>query len=266
MDTALTLVSLLAIAVAVSAAAGRMGVSAPLLLIVVGIGGSYVSFFPTFELTPEIVLIGLLPPLLYAAAIRTSLVDFHANRRPIALLSVGLVIFTTVGVGLLVWKLLDVPLAVGLALGAVVAPPDAVAATTIARRIGLPRRVVTILEGESLVNDATAIVTLRTSIAAIGGTVSVWQVGAGFVVSAVGGVLIGLLVALVIGKIRKLIEDEVTDVAVSLLTPWIAYLPAEEIHIPGVGLAAFGRAGRRGCGHHLGSQVAADPVRLVTAV
>ncbi len=234
MDTALTLVSLLAIAVAVSAAAVRMGVSSPLLLIVVGIGGSYVSFFPTFELTPDIVLIGLLPPLLYAAAIRTSLVDFHANRRPIALLSVGLVIFTTVGVGLLVWKLLDVPLAVGFALGAVVAPPDAVAATAIARRIGLPRRVVTILEGESLVNDATAIVTLRTSIAAIGGTVSVWQVGAGFVVSAVGGVLIGLIVAFVIGRIRRLIEDEVTDVAVSLLTPWIAYLPAEEIHIPGV--------------------------------
>ena len=175
-------------------------------------------------------LIGLLPPLLYAASIRTSLIDFRANRRPIALLSVGLVLFTTVGVGLLVWWLLDVPLAVGFALGAVVAPPDAVAATSIARRIGLPRRVVTILEGESLVNDATAIVTLRASIAAIGGSVSVWQIGAGFFVSAIGGALIGVVVAFVVGKIRNLIQDDVTDVAVSLLTPWIAYLPAEEIH------------------------------------
>lgn len=234
MDTALSLVSLLAVVVAVSALAGRWSMSAPLVLIVVGIIGSYVPFVPTFELTPEIVLVGLLPPLLYAASIRTSLIDFRANRRPIALLSVGLVLFTALGVGLVVWALLDVPLAVGLAIGAVVAPPDAVAATAIARRVGLPRRVVTILEGESLVNDATAIVTLRTSIAAISGTVSAWQVGLGFVVSAAGGVLIGLLVALVVGRIRRHIEDEVTDVAVSLLTPWIAYLPAEQIHLPGI--------------------------------
>jgi Na+/H+ antiporter len=233
-ETALTLVTLLAIVVAVSAVAARLRMSAPLVLIVVGIAGSYAPFVPDFELTPEIVLVGLLPPLLYAAAIRTSLVDFRANKRPIMLLSVGLVLFSTAGVGLLVWWLLDVSLAAGFALGAVVAPPDAVAATAIARRVGLPRRVVTILEGESLVNDATAIVTLRTSIAAIGGTVSVWQAGAGFVVSAAGGVAIGLLVALVVGRIRRLIEDEVTDVAVSLLTPWIAYLPAEEIHVKGL--------------------------------
>src|SRR5689334_18164617 len=211
-----------------------MKLSAPLVLIVVGIVGSYLDFVPDFELTPEIVLVGLLPPLLYAASIRTSLIDFKTYRRPIALLSVGLVLFTTVGVGLDVWALLDVKLAVGFALGAVVAPPDAVAATAIARRVGLPRRVITILEGESLVNDATAIVTLRTSIAAISGSVSVWQVGGGFLVSAVGGALIGLAVAFVIGHIRKLIQDDVTDVAVSLLTPWIAYLPAEEIHVHGI--------------------------------
>ena len=234
MDIALTLVTLLAIAVAVSALADRFSVSAPLVLIVVGIVGSYLSFVPDIELTPDIVLLGLLPPLLYAAAIRTSLIDFRANLRPIALLSVGFVLFTTVCVGFLASALLDIPLAAGFALGAVVAPPDAVAATTIARKVGLPRRVVTILEGESLVNDATAIVTLRSSIAAISGTVSVWQVGAGFAVSAIGGVAIGLAVALVVGKIRRRIEDEVTDVAVSLLTPWIAYLPAEEIHVPGL--------------------------------
>ncbi|MET0929924.1 MAG: Na+/H+ antiporter [Aeromicrobium sp.] len=233
MHTALTLVTLLSIVVAVSAIAARFSVSAPLVLIVVGIAGSYAPFVPNFELTPEIVLVGLLPPLLYAAAIRTSLIDFRANKRPIMLLSVGLVLFTAAGVGVLVWWLLDVPLAVAIALGAVVAPPDAVAASAIARRVGLPRRVVTILEGESLVNDATAIVTLRASIAAVGGTIGVWQIGVGFLISAVGGVAIGLLVAFVIGRIRRLIEDEVTDVAVSLLTPWIAYIPAEELHIEG---------------------------------
>jgi Na+/H+ antiporter len=233
-ETALTLVTLLAIVVAVSAIADKFGISPPLVLIVVGIVGSYLSFVPDFELTPEIVLIGLLPPLLYAAAIRTSLIDFKANLRPIALLSIGLVLFTTVVVGFLVSSLLDVPLAVGFALGAVVAPPDAVAATAIARRVGLPRRVVTILEGESLVNDATAIVTLRTSIAAISGTVSVWQIGGGFVVSALGGILIGLAVAFVVGRLRRRIQDDQTDVAVSLLTPWVAYLPAEEIHVPGL--------------------------------
>lgn len=234
MDTALTLVVLLTIVVAVSSLAKRVGMSEPLVLIVVGAATSYMAFVPDYELTPELVLIGLLPPLLYASAIRTSLVDFQENRRPILLLSVGLVLFTTAGIGLLMWAILPVPLAAALALGAVVAPPDAVAATTIARRIGLPRRVVTILEGESLVNDATAIVTLRAAIAGIAGTVSVWEVGGSFVLSAVGGVAIGVLVAIVVGKIRYFIKDDLTDVAVSLLTPWIAYLPAEAIHIPGV--------------------------------
>ena len=234
MELALSVVTLLAIAVAFSTLAGRWSMSAPLVLIVVGIVASYLPFVPEVELTPDLVLLGLLPPLLYAAAIQTSLIDFAANRRPIALLSVGLVLFTTAGVGLLVWWLLDVPLAVGFALGAVVAPPDAVAATAIAQRIGLPRRIVTILEGESLVNDATAIVTLRTAIAAIAGSVTVWEAGSSFLLSALGGAIIGFVVAVVVGKIRRLIQEPTTDVAVSLLTPWLAYLPAEELHIPGV--------------------------------
>lgn len=234
MDTALTLVVLLTIVVAVSALAARIGVSAPLVLVVVGAGLSFLPFVPDYELTPDLVLIGLLPPLLYAAAIRTSLIDFRENRRPILFLSVGLVVFTAFGIGVLMWAMLPIPFAAAVALGAVLAPPDAVAATAIARKIGLPRRVVTILEGESLVNDATAIVVLRTAIAAIAGSVSVWQVGGSFVVSAVGGVVIGALVALVVGKIRYLIQDDLTDVAVSLLTPWVAYLPAEQVHLPGI--------------------------------
>ena len=233
-DVALTLVTLVAIAVAVAAVSERFSVAAPLGLIVVGIAGSYLPFVPDLELTPEIVLVGLLPPLLYAAAIRTSLVDFKANRRPIALLSIGLVVFTTVGVAALVHMIFEADWAVSFALGAVVAPPDAVAATTIARRVGLPRRAVTILEGESLVNDATAIVLLRTAIAAISGTVSVWEVGLGFAMSAIGGAVVGFLVALVLVKIRRLIDDTLTDVAFSLMTPWLAYIAAEQIHVPGL--------------------------------
>ncbi|MEH3033492.1 MAG: Na+/H+ antiporter [Aeromicrobium erythreum] len=240
MELALTVVILVAISVAVSSVAERSRVSTPLALIAVGIVCSYLPFVPDVELTPEIVLVGLLPPLLYSAAIRTSLVDFTSNKRPIALLSVGLVVFTTVGVGLVAWWLLPVSLPVALALGAVVAPPDAVAASAIARRVGLPRRVVTILEGESLVNDATAIVTLRTAIAAIAGTVTFWEVGVQFVVSAVGGAAVGFLVALVVVLIRRRVENELTDVALSLLTPWLAYLPAEEIHWAGSDAHASG--------------------------
>ena len=234
MDTALTLVVLLTLVVAVSSLASRLGISAPLVLTVFGAVVSYVSFVPDYELTPELVLIGLLPPLLYSAAIRTSLVDFHEHKRAIMLLSVGLVIFTAFGIGLLMWAVLPISFAAALALGAVVAPPDAVAATTIARRVGLPRRVVNILEGESLVNDATAIVILRTSIAAIAGSVSVWEIGGGFVLSVLGGVAIGFVIALIVGVLRKRIHDDMTDVAVSLLTPWVAYLLAEEVHIPGM--------------------------------
>src|SRR5665811_860882 len=136
MDTALTLVVVLTIVVAVSSLASRVGISAPLVLTVFGAVVSYVSFVPDYELTPELVLIGLLPPLLYSAAIRTSLVDFHEHKRAIMLLSVGLVIFTAFGIGLLMWAVLPISFAAALALGAVVAPPDAVAATTIARRVG----------------------------------------------------------------------------------------------------------------------------------
>ena len=234
MEIALTLVTLVAIAIAGSVVADRYTVSTPLLLIVIGSIASYLPFVPAFELTPTIVLVGLLPPLLYAAAIQTSLIDFAANRRPITLLSVGLVVFTVLGVGAVAHALLPVSWPVAFALGAVVAPPDAVAASAVARRAGMPRRIVTILEGESLVNDATAIVTLRTAIAAMTATVTVWEIGAGFLMSAVGGVAIGLVVAMVVGKVRRRLTDDLADVALSMLTPWIAYVLAEEIHFPGL--------------------------------
>jgi len=181
-----------------------------------------------------VVLLGLLPPLLYSAAIRTSLVDFKRNKRPIGLLSVGLVIFTTLGIGLLVWWLLPVELPVAFALGAVVAPPDAVAATSVARRVGMPRRAVTILEGESLVNDATALVCLRLAIVGITGSISVAGILLEFALSAGGGLVIGVAVGLLVAKVRAQVRDPVTDGVLSLLTPWLAYLPAEQVHASGV--------------------------------
>ena len=167
MDIAFFLVALGVSVLAGTAIARRLDFPPPLFLVVAGFAASYLPGVPEVHLEPEVVLLGLLPPLLYAAAIGTSLVDFNANRRPILLLSVGLVVFTTVGVALLVHAMLPgVGWPAAFAIGAVVAPPDAVAATAIGRRIGLPRRIVTILEGESLLNDATALVALRTAIAA----------------------------------------------------------------------------------------------------
>ena len=167
-ELALVIVALAVGVLVGSAVAARLDVPAPLLLIAAGVVASYVPGVPEIHLEPEVVLLGLLPPLLYAAAISTSLVDFNANRRPILLLSVGLVVVhRPLGVGVVVhWPLPEVSWPIAFAIGAVVAPPDAVAATAIGRRIGLPRRLVTILEGESLLNDATALVALRTALAA----------------------------------------------------------------------------------------------------
>ncbi len=228
------MVVLVGVVTAVAALSRRYDLPGPLILALVGAVASFVPFLPRIELTADLVLFGLLPPLLYAAAIRTSLIDFRHNLRPIGLLSVGLVLFTTAGVGLVVWWLLPIELAAALALGAVVAPPDAVAATTIARRVGLPRRVITILEGESLVNDATALVCLRTAVAALGGGITVWSVAGGFLLSVGGGLLVGVLVAAVVARLRRRIEDPLTDTSVSLLTPFVAYLLAEELHSSGV--------------------------------
>lgn len=234
MNIALTLLALAALVLVGTAIARRTGASAPLLLTAVGIALSFVPGIPEIEVGPELILIGILPPLLYAAAIRTSLVDLKANRNVIALLSVGLVIFTAVGVGLLVMWAMNVPFAVGLAVGGIVAPPDAVAATAVARRIGLPRRLVTILEGESLFNDATAIAVVRAAITGIAGSLGVMQVGLAFVQAAVGGVVVGLVMAWILLQVRKRVQDTTSDTALSFMVPWLAYLPAELINASGV--------------------------------
>ena len=235
MDIALPLVALAVGVLAGVVVAGRIGIPAPLVLVVAGAAVSFLPFVPQVHLEPDVVLFGLLPPLLYSAAVTSSLVDFNANRRSILLLSVGLVIFTTFGVGVLVHELvpgLSWPIA--FALGAVVAPPDAVAATSIGRHIGLPRRVVTILEGESLFNDATALVSLQTALGVGLVGVELWRVGLDFVVAAGGGLLLGLVAFLVVGAMRKRLTDPVLDVGMSFVIPFAAFLAAEEIHASGV--------------------------------
>src|SRR3954453_20542439 len=224
-EIAFLLVALAVIVLAGTTLAERVGFPAPLALIVVGIAASYVRGVPTVHLSADVVILGLLPPLLYSAAIQTSLVDFNANRRSILLLSVGLVVFTTFGVGSLVHALLPgIDWWAALAIGAVVAPPDAVAATTIGRRIGLPRRIVTILEGESLFNDATALVALRTTIAAGAGSVALGRVGVDFLVASVGGALIGFVAFLVVAKVRKRVTDPVLDTAIARGVPFARLL------------------------------------------
>ncbi len=235
MEVAVLLLALAVSVLAFTALAGRLDFPAPLLLIAVGVVASYVPGVPEIHLEPEVVLLGLLPPLLYAAAIQTSLVDFNANRRAILLLSVGLVVFTTLGVGAIVHgSIPGISWPVSFAIGAVVAPPDAVAATAVARRIGLPRRIVTILEGESLLNDATALVALRTAIAATSVGVEATHVAEEFLIASLGGGAIGFVVFVVVAKLRKLITDPVLDTAISFVVPFGAFIAAEEIHASGV--------------------------------
>ncbi len=224
-----------AIVTAVAAFGERTGWSAPLLLVVAGIAVSFVPRAPNIDLDPDVVLYGLLPPLLYSAAIRTSLVDFRANRRAILLLSVGLVGFTTLVVGLVAWWVVpSLTLAAAFAIGAVVAPPDAVAASAIARNVAMPRRIVGILEGESLVNDATALVALSTATAALTRSVTPWEVGGRFVLAAGGGIVVGLAVATVLALVRRRIDDPVYDTTLSFAAPFAAFLPAQAIHASGV--------------------------------
>jgi CPA1 family monovalent cation:H+ antiporter len=234
-EIAVLLVVLAVSVLAFTALADRIDFPAPLLLIAVGVAASYVPAVPELHLEPEVVLLGLLPPLLYAAAIQTSLVDFNANRRAILLLSVGLVVFTTVGVAVIVHAVIPgVSWPACFMIGAVVAPPDAVAATAVARRIGLPRRVVTILEGESLLNDATALVALRTAIAAASVGVEATHVGAEFLVASVGGAAVGFAVFVVVAKLRRLVTDPVLDTAISFVVPFGTYIAAEKIEASGV--------------------------------
>src|SRR4051794_10414471 len=236
MESIVDTVVLVVISVLGAALARRLGFIAPLVLLVGGLGLSFVPGLPDIHLKPELVLIGILPPLLYVAALQTSVPAFRHALRPILLLAVGLVALTALVVGFVVHVTLPaVPLSACVALGAIVAPPDAVSATAIARRIHLPRRVVTILEGESLLNDATALVLVRVATGAlIGSAVGFAEIAGQVALKAGGGLLLGMLAAIGAAWLHKRIQDPLLDDAVSLLTPFVVVIVAEELQTSGV--------------------------------
>jgi CPA1 family monovalent cation:H+ antiporter len=220
----------------IAAVARRTPVPAPLLLVAVGLAVSSVPGVPDYTLDPHIVLPLLLPPLLHTAATDSSYLDLRAQLRPVALLSVGYVLFATCAVGWALYLLVpDLPLTAALVFGAVVAPPDAVAATAVARRVGLPSRITTILQGESLLNDATAITAYRVALAAAVGEGATWAGGIGeFLLAAVGGVVVGLVLMVPIHWIRTHVKEALFQNTLSLLTPFVAYAVAEQVHASGV--------------------------------
>ena len=228
-------VAFVVVTVTITGFSGRVGWSAPLALIVVGAVASFVPAVPHIVIDPELVLYGVIPPLLFAAAIRTSFRDVRARNDSILALSVGLVAFTVVVVGFTAWMLMPaIGLAAAFALGAVVAPTDAVAVSAVAGRIALPRRLVTILEGESLLNDATALVALNASILAIVAVVNPLQVAGDFVIAVLGGIVVGLAVGWVLSAIRKRLRAPVLDTSLSLITPYLAFIAAQSFGGSGV--------------------------------
>jgi len=202
------------------------------------IGGSLLGLIPKLpkvHLDPELVFLFFLPPLLFPAALFTSWRDFRSNLRPISLLAIGLVLFTTVAVALLAHYSLDLPLAAGFVLGAIISPPDAIAASAIAERLKVPRRIVTILEGESLVNDATALVAYRFAVVAVAtGSFSLAKATGQFFIVGIGGVLVGVVAGWLAERFHRRVDDAPIEITVSLLTPFAAYLSAERMGVSGV--------------------------------
>ncbi|MGI4894520.1 MAG: cation:proton antiporter, partial [Janthinobacterium lividum] len=235
MEVAIALVALTIGVSVVAAICDRFGWPTPLVLVVVGAAVSLLPLVPEVTLEPELVLNGLLPPLLYATTARTSLVDFRRNRTATVLLSVVLVVVSTLAVGWVTSLLLPgVALAACMALGAVVAPPDAVAASAIGQRLGLPRRVSTLLEEESLVNDASALIALSVATSALTAALSPVRIVGDFVLSVALAVLVGGVVALVLAAVRTRIRNPVFDTTLSFVAPYLAFLPAEAAHASGV--------------------------------
>lgn len=226
----------LVVIIAAAVLSRRTGVAAPLLLLALGVAAAYLPSVPEIELDPELILAGVLPPLLYASAVRMPLVDLRRNLGLIAWLSVGLVIVSAIVVGLVVhWLFPEIPLALGIALGAVLSPTDAVAATAIGKRLGLPARLMTVLEGESLVNDASALVMLRAALAAGAvGTFSFWDTTVNFVWAVVAAAGVGLLVGRLTVKLRAKLDDPVLNTTISFAVPFLAFFPAEEVGGSGV--------------------------------
>jgi Na+/H+ antiporter len=245
--------------VAVSLLAPKVKLAAPLILAVLGIGISLLPGVPPVHVASAVILSGVLPPLLYASSISLPLADLRSNIGSISALAVVLVVVSAFGTGWLLFTLFpDLSLASAIALGAVISPTDAVAATSIGKRLGLPPRLLAVLEGESLVNDASALVLLRTAIAATAGAVSAWQVLGTFAYSVLLGVGLGVAIGYLTVFVRARVPDPVLATAISFVVPFAAYLPAETIGASGV-LSVVAAGLITG---HLGATSFSAPARL----
>ena len=215
--------------------AGPLRIPYPILLVLGGLLLGFGPGVPTVTMPPEVVLFGILPPLLYVSAYSTGLRELRQNLRPISLLAGGLVATTTVGVALVAHAVTDLSWAAAFVLGAVVSPTDPIAATSIGRRLGVPRRLIDIIEGESLVNDGTALVLLRTAIlAAVAGAFSPWEAGGQLALNIVGGVAVGLAAGYVIRRIRRVLDNPPLEVTLAFLTGYFTFLPASALGVSGV--------------------------------
>ncbi len=211
-------------------------VPVPILLVLGGLALGFAPGVPHLELPPDIVLVAFLPPLLYWTAFATSLRDLRANVRPISLLAIGLVLATTFGVAAAAHAWIDnLSWAAAFTLGAIVSPTDPLAATEVARRLGVPRRIVAVIEGESLVNDGTALVLYKVAVtAAVTGTFSLFDASWRLVWNVGGGIAVGLAVAYVVRLVRRRVDDPPVEVTIALLSGYLAYLPASAIGVSGV--------------------------------
>ena len=255
MTVAIVAIVGVALVVAATTLAPKVGVATPLLLVLLGFLASLTPWVGHVGVPPELVLEGILPPLLYSAAVSTPIMEVRRDFRIISLFSVVLVVASATVVGLLATVLIPgLPLGVGLALGAVISPTDPVA-TSIVRKAHVSSRLVTVLDGESMLNDASALVLLRAAIAAVGVSVSVWQVAGQFVWAVVAAIVIGYGV----GKLNLLVRAHVSDpnvgVAVSLVVPFLASVPAERIGASGlVAAVAAGFVTGYGAPHRIGAR------------
>jgi Na+/H+ antiporter len=233
---ALVLAALLAIAAGSLVLASRSRIAYPILLVLVGILLALIPGLPHPQLDPKFVLVGILPPLLYSTAFYTSVRELRRNLRPIASLAIGLVFATMAAVAVVAHALIpDMSWSVAFVLGAIVAPTDPLAATAIADRVGLPRGLVSVIEGEGLLNDSTALVLYRFAVvAAVSGAFSLSHATWKFFVSVVGGIGVGLAVGFVIRQIRRRVDHSPTEITIALLSGYLAYLPAEALDVSAV--------------------------------
>ena len=197
----------------------KLRIPYPILLVLGGLALGFAPGLPEIDLPPELVLVGVLPPLLYSAAFFTSLRDLRANVRPIGLLAVGLVLLTIVVVAVVAHTIVPgLPWAAAFVLGAVVSPTDPIAATAIMHRLGVPRRIVNIVEGESLVNDGTALVAYRFAVvAAVGGTFSLWEAGSRSCSTSSAAIAVGLGVGWVVRQVRRRLDNPAVEMTIALL-------------------------------------------------